>query len=235
MRAALKAKTPRPFERRSYLDQRLNRGEGYSLFRRNPRLPEQSAFVSRCHAGSAPENAGAIPLARTNLPDLLFAFESDNLIFGRTSNPFDPARTSGGSSGGEAALIAAGGSPLQSRQRRSKRRLPAHYCGIAAIKPTSGATPENRSRTARRRLDRATNRTHGQTCRRSAGHDENPGGGSGWERPNSGLPMPFLRWSKKHGAHESHSSLITASCSPTPILDPQSITRRKRLKTPAAP
>src|SRR4051794_8459060 len=46
--------------------------------------------------------AGAIPVARTNLPDLLFAFESDNLIFGRTNNPYNLTRTSGGSSGGEA-------------------------------------------------------------------------------------------------------------------------------------
>jgi amidase len=87
-------------------------------------------------------NAGAIPLARTNLPDLLFAFESDNLIFGRTNNPFDPARTSGGSSGGEAALIAAGGSPFGlGSDAAGSVRLPAHYCGIAAIKPTSGRLP----------------------------------------------------------------------------------------------
>jgi len=83
--------------------------------------------------------AGAVPLARTNLPDLLFAFESDNLIFGRTNNPFDLTRTSGGSSGGEAALIAACGSPFGlGSDAAGSVRLPAHYCGIAAIKPTSG-------------------------------------------------------------------------------------------------
>jgi amidase len=84
-------------------------------------------------------DAGAIPIARTNLPDLLFAFESDNLIFGRTNNPYDLARTSGGSSGGEAALIAAGGSPFGlGSDAAGSVRLPAHYCGIASLKPTSG-------------------------------------------------------------------------------------------------
>src|SRR4051794_10051986 len=47
-------------------------------------------------------DAGGIPIARTNLPDLLFAFESDNLLYGATRNPYDWSRSSGGSSGGEA-------------------------------------------------------------------------------------------------------------------------------------
>jgi amidase len=86
--------------------------------------------------------AGAIPIARTNLPDLLFAFESDNLLFGATSNPYDSARTSGGSSGGEAALIASGGSPFGlGSDAAGSVRLPAAFCGIAAIKPTSGRLP----------------------------------------------------------------------------------------------
>jgi len=86
--------------------------------------------------------AGAIPIARTNLPDLLFAFESDNLIRGRTSNPYDFSRTSGGSSGGEAALIAACGSPFGlGSDAAGSVRLPAHFCGIASIKPTSGRLP----------------------------------------------------------------------------------------------
>jgi amidase len=86
--------------------------------------------------------AGAIPLARTNLPDLLFAFESDNLIRGRTNNPYDLSRTSGGSSGGEAALIAACGSPFGlGSDAAGSVRLPAHFCGIASIKPTSGRLP----------------------------------------------------------------------------------------------
>jgi amidase len=86
--------------------------------------------------------AGAIPIAKTNLPDLLFAFESDNLLFGRTNNPYDLGRTSGGSSGGEAALIAACGSPMGlGSDCAGSVRLPAAFCGIAAIKPTSGRLP----------------------------------------------------------------------------------------------
>jgi len=84
-------------------------------------------------------SAGAIPLARTNLPDLLFSFESDNLLRGRTNNPHDHMRTSGGSSGGEAALIAACGSPFGlGSDAAGSVRVPAHYCGIASLKPTSG-------------------------------------------------------------------------------------------------
>jgi amidase len=86
--------------------------------------------------------AGAIPIAKTNLPDLLFAFESDNLLFGRTNNPYDLTRTSGGSSGGEAALIAACGSPMGlGSDCAGSVRLPAAFCGIAGIKPTSGRLP----------------------------------------------------------------------------------------------
>lgn len=83
--------------------------------------------------------AGAVPIARTNLPDLLFAFESDNLIYGRTNNPYDETCSSGGSSGGEAALIAACGSAFGlGSDAAGSVRLPAHFCGIASMKPTSG-------------------------------------------------------------------------------------------------
>src|SRR5262249_19871451 len=86
--------------------------------------------------------AGGVPLAKTNLPDLLFAFESDNLIFGRTNNPYDLAHTSGGSSGGEAALIAACGSPMGlGSDAAGSVRLPPAFCGIASIKPTSRCLP----------------------------------------------------------------------------------------------
>ena len=86
--------------------------------------------------------SGAVPIARTNLPELLFAFESDNYVFGRTSNPYDLTRTAGGSSGGEAALIAAGGSPMGlGSDCAGSVRLPAAFCGIAGMKPTSGRLP----------------------------------------------------------------------------------------------
>lgn len=102
-------------------------------YRNAPRSTRDATLVARLRA------AGAVPVARTNLPDLLFAFESDNLIFGRTNNPYDPSRTSGGSSGGEAALIASCGSPFGlGSDAAGSVRLPAHYCGIASLKPTSG-------------------------------------------------------------------------------------------------
>ena len=56
--------------------------------------------------------AGGIILGKTNVPELAGAAETDNLVYGRTNNPYDLTRTPGGSSGGEAAIIAAGGSPL---------------------------------------------------------------------------------------------------------------------------
>jgi len=102
-------------------------------YRERPKSPKDAVLVARLRG------AGAMPFARTNLPDLLFAFESDNLIFGRTNNPYDFSRTSGGSSGGEAALIAACGSPFGlGSDAAGSVRLPAHYCGIASLKPTSG-------------------------------------------------------------------------------------------------
>jgi amidase len=105
-----------------------------TLGRRNaPPAVQDATLVARLRA------AGAIPVARTNLPDLLFAFETDNLIHGRTNNPFDASRTCGGSSGGEAALIAACGSPFGlGSDAAGSVRVPAHYCGIASLKPTSG-------------------------------------------------------------------------------------------------
>lgn len=81
-------------------------------------------------------------LGKTNCPELSLAFESDNLVYGRTTNPYDLSRTPGGSSGGEAAIIAACGSPLGlGSDAAGSIRLPSHYCGIAGIKPTTGRVP----------------------------------------------------------------------------------------------
>jgi len=86
--------------------------------------------------------AGGIILGKTNVPELAGAAETDNLVYGRTNNPYDLTRTPGGSSGGEAAIIAAGGSPLGlGTDAGGSIRIPAHYCGLAAIKPTSGRVP----------------------------------------------------------------------------------------------
>ncbi len=86
--------------------------------------------------------AGAIVLGKTNVPELAGALETDNIVYGRTNNPYDLARTPGGSSGGEAAIIAARGSPLGlGTDAGGSIRVPAHYCGLAALKPTSGRVP----------------------------------------------------------------------------------------------
>src|ERR1044071_6850805 len=89
--------------------------------------------------------AGAVILGKTNTPEISLAFESDNLVYGQTKNPYDATRTPGGSSGGEAAAIAAGMSPLGlGSDAGGSIRVPAHFCGIAGIKPTSGRTPRTR-------------------------------------------------------------------------------------------
>src|SRR5712691_6766570 len=86
--------------------------------------------------------AGAILLGKTNTPELTLSGETDNLVYGRTNNPYDLARTPGGSSGGAGAIIATGGSPLDiGSDTGGSIRLPAHFCGIAGIKPTSGRVP----------------------------------------------------------------------------------------------
>ncbi len=86
--------------------------------------------------------AGAIVLGKTNVPELAGANETDNLVYGRTNNPYDLSRTPGGSSGGEAAIIAACGSPLGlGTDAGGSIRAPAHYCGLAALKPTAGRVP----------------------------------------------------------------------------------------------
>jgi amidase len=86
--------------------------------------------------------AGAIVLGKTNTPELTLSYETDNLVYGRTSNPYDLSRTSGGSSGGAAAAIAAGGSPLDiCSDTGGSIRVPGHFCGITGLKPTSGRVP----------------------------------------------------------------------------------------------
>ena len=86
--------------------------------------------------------AGAIVVGKTNCPELLMGLESDNLVYGRTVNPFYTSRTCGGSSGGEAAIVAAGASPLGlGSDSGGSLRVPAHFCGIATLKPTHGRVP----------------------------------------------------------------------------------------------
>ncbi len=97
---------------------------------------EDATVVKRLRA------SGAILLGKTNCPELGWAWEADNLIYGRTNNPYDLALSPGGSSGGESAIIAAGGSPLGlGSDAGGSVRFPAHCTGITSIKPTSGRVP----------------------------------------------------------------------------------------------
>lgn len=97
-------------------------------------VPERdAAVVARLKA------AGAIILGKTNTPEMAIPYETDNPVFGRTNNPHDLNRTPGGSSGGEAAAIAAHLSPAGIGSDLSGSiRVPAHFCGIAGLKPTAG-------------------------------------------------------------------------------------------------
>jgi amidase len=86
--------------------------------------------------------AGAILLGKTNCPPGGRGGDTENVLYGRTLNPYGLDRTPGGSSGGEAALIAAGGSPLGlGSDAGGGLRVPAHYCGVVALKPTVGRVP----------------------------------------------------------------------------------------------
>jgi len=86
--------------------------------------------------------AGAIILGKTNTPEMAIPYETDNPVFGRTNNPHALGRTPGGSSGGEAAAIAAGLTPAGIGSDLSGSiRVPAHFCGIAGLKPTNGLVP----------------------------------------------------------------------------------------------
>jgi fatty acid amide hydrolase len=88
--------------------------------------------------------AGAIVLGKTNIPQLMIWHESDNPVYGRTNNPWDVSRTCGGSSGGEAAIVAARGSPLGiGNDLGGSIRVPCHFCGIHGIRPTSFRMPRS--------------------------------------------------------------------------------------------
>lgn len=85
------------------------------------------------------QRAGAIIVGKTNVSQLLIYPEADNPVYGRTSNPWDEHRTPGGSSGGEAAVIAAGCVPAGlGGDFLGSLRIPAHFCGIHALRPTAG-------------------------------------------------------------------------------------------------
>jgi aspartyl-tRNA(Asn)/glutamyl-tRNA(Gln) amidotransferase subunit A len=108
---------------------------GSPIFR--GRLPDTDATsVARM------KQAGGILLAKTNLPEFSYSFETDNLLTGRTNNPWDLERTPGGSSGGESAAIAAGMSPIGlGTDLGNSLRGPAAQTGIVSLKATHGRVP----------------------------------------------------------------------------------------------
>src|ERR1700746_2284156 len=109
-----------------------------SLLRKGYKPNSNAALVQRLR------KAGAILLGNTNTPEFLMAYETDNLVSGRTNNPWDFSRTAGGSSGGEAAAIASGCSAGGvGSDGGGSIRVPAHFCGICGLKPTPGLIPSN--------------------------------------------------------------------------------------------
>jgi len=109
-----------------------------SLLRKNYNPSDDAVLVQRLR------NAGAILLGNTNTPEFLMAYETDNLLAGKTSNPWNTDYSSGGSSGGEAAAIASGCSAGGvGSDGGGSIRVPAHFCGICGLKPTPGRIPSN--------------------------------------------------------------------------------------------
>src|SRR5487761_389051 len=108
---------------------------GLRMLRTN--IPDHDATViARMRA------AGAILIGKTLCPPGGVGGDRWNSLHGGTRNPYDTARSPGASSSGEAAIIAAGGSPIGlGSDSGGSIRMPAHYCGIAALKPTSGLVP----------------------------------------------------------------------------------------------
>lgn len=125
-----------PVSIKSSIDVAGHRCEAGSRLRAGHIAVEDAPLVKRLRA------AGAVILGVTNAPELLMAWETDNLLYGRTNNPWDLSRTAGGSSGGEAAAIAAGLSAGGvGSDGGGSIRVPAHFCGICGLKPTPGRIP----------------------------------------------------------------------------------------------
>src|SRR5215469_12258949 len=100
-------------------------------------VPADAPVVERMRA------AGAIPIARTNLPDMALRIHTVSSLHGLTRNPWHPNRTAGGSSGGEAAALASGMSPIGlGNDIGGSLRNPANACGVCSIRPSFGRVPD---------------------------------------------------------------------------------------------
>jgi len=113
-------------------------------------MPNTSGLLARKDVVAAEDavtvarlkDAGAIVLGVTNTSELCLWMESDNRVWGRTSNPYDPTRIVGGSSGGEGAIVGAGGSPFGlGSDIGGSLRLPAFFNGVFTHKPSPGLVP----------------------------------------------------------------------------------------------
>src|ERR1700692_365293 len=125
-----------PISIKSSIDVAGHRCEAGTRLRTGCVAAQDAPLVARLRA------AGAVILGVTNTPELLMAWETDNLLYGRTNNPWDLERTAGGSSGGEAAAIASGMSAGGvGSDGGGSIRVPAHFTGICGLKPTPGRIP----------------------------------------------------------------------------------------------
>jgi len=113
-------------------------------------MPQSSGLVARKDVIASSDatvvarlrNAGAIPLGVTNVSELCMWYETSNRVYGRTNNPYDASRIVGGSSGGEGAIIGAGGSPFGiGSDLGGSIRMPAFFNGVFGHKPTGGLIP----------------------------------------------------------------------------------------------
>jgi fatty acid amide hydrolase 2 len=109
-----------------------------AVARRDFRASTDAPAVARLRA------AGAVPIGVTNTSELCMWMESNNRLYGRTRNPYDPSRIAGGSSGGEGALVGAGASPFGlGSDVGGSIRMPAFFCGVFGHKPTSHVVPND--------------------------------------------------------------------------------------------
>ena len=167
-------------------------------------------YVPQQDAGAVARlrQAGAIVLGKTNVPKQSMDIQTVSPIFGRTNNPWDLDRTPGGSTGGGAAAVAAGMSPLElGSDLGGSIRIPAHFCGILGLKPTDNLVPhfgpycESAGQT-QAHPPHAGCRTAG-AFRRGPGAEPGNHGRAGWARLGSAACLP-RRTRRPQSARSAH-------------------------------